>query len=168
VRQIYVALLLTALSGAAIGEDALATPSGERKLFEFSADGVQIYVCKPNGEAQKALGYAWVFDAPEAVLFAADGKQAGTHFKGPTWKLNDGSSVTGELSAKQPAPKAQSIPWLLLKVKSHQGTGALDVVHFIRRVDTVGGTEPEGGCDAAHNGEIARVPYSATYQFFGE
>jgi len=168
VRHIYAALLLSVLSGSAMAQDALAPPSGARKLFEFSADGVQIYVCKLKDEAQKEQGFAWVFEAPEAVLFDTQGKEAGTHFKGPAWKLNDGSSVTGELSAKQPSPKPSSVPWLLLKVKSHQGTGALDPVHFVRRVDTDGGAEPTGACDAVHNGEIARIPYSATYQFFGE
>jgi hypothetical protein len=168
VRQIYAAILLSALFGSAMAQDASAPPSGVRKLFEYSADGVQIYVCKPKDEAQKERSFAWVFDAPEAVLFNADGKQAGTHFKGPTWKLNDGSSVTGEVSAKQPSPKQGSVPWLLLKVKSHEGTGALDAVTFVRRVDTDGGAEPAGGCNTAHTGETVRVPYSATYQFFGQ
>jgi len=168
VRQIYATMLLSALFGSAMAQDASAPPSGARKLFEFRADGVQIYVCKRKDEALKEQNFAWVFDAPEAVLFNADGKQAGTHFKGPAWKLIDGSSVTGEVSAKQPSPKQGSIPWLLLKVKSHQGTGALDAVTIIRRVDTDGGTEPAGGCDTTHTGETVRVPYSATYQFFGQ
>ena len=167
-RQIYAAMLLSALFGSAMAQDASAPPSGARKLFEFRADGVQIYVCKRKDEALKEQNFAWVFDAPEAVLFNADGKQAGTHFKGPAWKLIDGSSVTGEVSAKQPSPKQGSIPWLLLKVKSHQGTGALDAVTIIRRVDTDGGAEPAGGCDTARTGETVRVPYSATYQFFGQ
>jgi len=168
VRQIYATMLLSALFGSAMAQDASAPPSGARKLFEFRADGVQIYVCKRKDEALKEQNFAWVFDAPEAVLFNADGKQAGTHFKGPAWKLIDGSSVTGEVSAKQPSPKQGSIPWLLLKVKSHQGTGALDAVTIIRRVDTDGGAEPAGGCDTARTGETVRVPYSATYQFFGQ
>lgn len=167
-RQIYAAMVLSALFGSAMAQDASAPPSGARKLFEFHADGVQIYVCKPKDEAQKEQNFAWVFDAPDAVLFNADGKQTGAHFKGPTWKLIDGSSVTGEVSAKQPSPKQGSIPRLLLKVKSHQGTGALAAVTFVRRVDTDGGTEPAGGCDTAHTGETVRVPYSATYQFFGQ
>ena len=167
-RQIYATMLLSALFGSAMAQDASAPPSGARKLFEFRADGVQIYVCKRKDEALKEQNFAWVFDAPEAVLFNADGTQAGTHFKGPAWKLNDGSSVTGEVSAKQPSPKQGSIPWLLLKVKSHQGTGALDAVTIIRRVDTDGGAEPAGGCDTARTGETVRVPYSATYQFFGQ
>jgi hypothetical protein len=90
VRQIYAAMLLSALFGSAMAQDASAPPSGARQLFEFRADGVQIYVRKPKDEAQKERNFAWVFDAPEAVLFNADGTQAGTHFKGPAWKLNDG------------------------------------------------------------------------------
>lgn len=167
-RQIWAALLLCALSGGAIAQEALAPPPGARKLFEFSADGVQIYVCKPKDAAETAQGYAWIFEAPEAVLFDADGKQAGTHSKGPTWTLNDGSSVEAEVTAKRPSPHEGSIPWLLLKVKSHQGKGKLDSVNFIRRVDTDGGDEPEARCDAVHKGDTARIPYSATYQFFGE
>ena len=142
---------------------ALAPPAGARKLFEFSADGVQIYICEPKDQ-----GLARVFDAPDAVLFDADGKRAGTHAKGPSWTLADGSSIEGELSVKQPSPKQGAIPWLLLKVKSHQGKGKLDAVNYVRRMDTDGGTEPTEGCGAAHKGETARVPYSATYQFFGQ
>jgi len=41
-------------------------------------------------------------------------------------------------------------------------------VTIIRRVDTDGGAEPAGGCDTARTGETVRVPYSATYQFFGQ
>jgi Protein of unknown function (DUF3455) len=167
VRQLYAALALSAFAAAAVAQEALAPPSGMRKLFEFSAAGVQIYVCKQTDQAQKEQGFAWVFDAPEAVLFDAQGKQAGTHFKGPTWKLGDGSSVSAAVSAKRPSPKQGSIPWLLLKVNSHQGAGKLDGASFIRRVDTNGGGEPAGGCDAAHKGNAARVPYTATYQFFG-
>jgi hypothetical protein len=168
VKQIYAALLLITLTAPVLGEDASAPPPGARKLFEFSADGVQIYVCKMRDEAHLAQGFAFVFDGPEAVLFDADGKQAGTHAKGPAWTLGDGSSVTGEVSAKQPSPKPGAIPWLLLKVKSHEGAGKLGAVDFIRRVDTDGGVEPADGCDAAHPGVTARVPYSATYQFFGK
>ena len=35
----------------------------------------------------------------------------------------------------------------------------------ILRVDTHGGVAPAPGCDAAHAGEEARVPYTATYLF---
>lgn len=67
-------MLLLASAGAALAQDALAPPSGPQKWFEFRADGVQIYVCKLKDEAQKTQSFAWVFAAPEAVLFDAQGK----------------------------------------------------------------------------------------------
>ena len=64
-------------------------------------------------------------------------------------------------------PPAGAIPWLLLRAKSHVGTGPLASAAFIRRAETVGGIAPAGGCDAAHNGEQARMRYSALYEFLG-
>jgi len=55
----------------------------------------------------------------------------------------------------------------LLKVKSHQGAGTLDGASFIRPVDTSSGAGPAGGCDGAHVGNAARVPFTALYQFLG-
>ena len=106
--------------------------------------------------------------SPDATLFDAQGRQIGTPSKGPTWKLANGSEVLGKIIAKQPSPNQGSIPWLLLKVKSHQGSGQLAAATTVRRIETKGGAEPSGGCDAAHKGEVARVGYSATYQFFGQ
>src|SRR5271157_3358451 len=51
---------LSALFGSAMAQDASAPPSGTQKLFEFRADGVQIYVCKPKDETQKEQDFAWV------------------------------------------------------------------------------------------------------------
>ncbi|HEY8007735.1 MAG TPA: DUF3455 domain-containing protein [Methylocella sp.] len=167
-KQMYAALLMTVFTMPAFSGDMLAPPSGARKLFEFGADGVQIYTCKMKDEAHLAQGFAYAFDGPEAVLFDADGKQAGTHGKGPEWVLGDGSSVTGEVLAKQPSPKPGAIPWLLLKVKSHAGAGKLDAVEFVRRIDTDGGAEPADGCGQSQFGTTVRVPYSAKYQFFGK
>lgn len=167
-KQMYAALLMTVFTMPAFSGDVLAPPPGARKLFEFGADGVQIYTCKMKDEAHLAQGFAYAFDGPEAVLFDADGKQAGTHGKGPAWILGDGSSVTGEVLAKQPSPKPGAIPWLLLKVKSHAGAGKLDAVEFVRRIDTDGGVEPADGCGASQLGTTVRVPYSAKYQFFGK
>ncbi len=152
-----------ALSGQSWAQEPLAPPSGAKQLFEFGADGVQVYVC-----AAKDQGFAWVFQEPAAVLFDAQGRQVGTHFKGPTWALADASSATGEVIGKQAAPQQGSVPWLLLRVKTHGGSGRLSDAAYIRRVETKGGAEPVGGCDSAHKGETARIRYSATYQFFGQ
>ena len=149
-------------SGHAQAADELVPPpKGAPLLLEVDADGVQIYAC-----AAKDQGVAWVFQAPEAILFDRQGRQIGTHFAGPTWKLADGA-VAGEIAARADAPASGAIPWLLLKAKSHEGAGMPANTAFIRRLDTKGGSAPTAGCDAAHKGEQARVRYYALYQFFG-
>lgn len=150
--------------GAVLGEDALAPPPGSNLLLAAHADGVQVYVC-----TAKDNGFVWVFDGPSASLFNDRGRQIGVHGKGPIWTLGDGSSVTGELVAKKDAPRQGAIPWMLLKVKTHVGDfGKLTNASFVRRVDTTGGAEPKDGCDRPHQGDIARMRYSAEYQFYGQ
>jgi hypothetical protein len=151
-------------AGVAAYADAVLVPAppGAPLLLEATADGVQIYACEAQGQ-----GFAWVFKGPEANLFDKQGRQVGTHFGGPTWKAIDGTTVVGEVAAKADAPIAGAIPWLLLKAKSHEGTGALTKVAFIRRAETRGGAAPGAGCDASHRAEEARMRYSALYQFFG-
>ena len=155
-------LLVLAAAPALADPAAVAPPAGAPLLVEAQADGVQIYACEA-----KDKGPEWVFKAPEANLFDAAGRQIGTHFAGPGWKLGDGSEVTGAVVAKADAPVPGAIPWLLLEAKAHGGSGRLAAVSTIRRGDTKGGTSPATGCDASHLGEQARIRYSATYQFFG-
>jgi hypothetical protein len=160
IRGLSAALALCSFS--ALAEEPLAPPSGSKLLLEVGADGVQVYVC-----AAKDRGFAWNFDGPAASLFDPAGRQVGIHGKGPMWSLGDGSAITAELVAKQTSPQSDAIPWLLLKVNAHLGTnGQLTNAVFVRRIATKGGLEPSAGCDSAHQGDIARVRYSATYQFF--
>src|SRR5258708_34502807 len=100
------------------------------------------------------------------MLFDRQGRQVGTHFGGPTWKLDDGSAVVGEVVARADAPEAGAIPWLVLRAKSHDGSGALSRVAYIRRAETKGGAAPKGGCDASRVPEQALMRYSESYQFF--
>jgi len=139
---------------------ALAVPEGNKLAFSFDAAGVQIYGCDAT-----ATGYGWVFKAPEANLYGHKGKLAGTHYAGPTWKANDGSTVVGSKLAEYAADPG-SIPWLLLGAASHAGKGTMSDVTFIHRLETVGGKAPATGCDATHVGETARVDYTATYYFY--
>lgn len=141
-------------------QTAVAPPQGSAVLLEAVADGVQIYACEA-----KDGRFDWVFKAPEANLFDNQGRQVGTHFTGPTWKLSDGSAVVGEVTAKADAAEPGAIQWLLLRAKSHEGSGNLSEVAYIRRTDTKGGVAPKTGCDASHVSEQARMRYSATYQF---
>lgn len=166
-RFFAVAIFLV-IAWPAAGQDALAPPPGARKLFEARAKGVQVYVCQEKRAGdQGETGFAWDLAGPDAALFGEDNLPLGRHAKGPSWILNDGSSVTAEPIAKAPAPGPGAIPWLLLKVTAHEGKGRLDGVTFIRRVETSGGIAPGSGCGASRRGETARIPYTAVYQFYG-
>jgi hypothetical protein len=147
----------------ASAEDALTAPPRSNLLLNAIADGVQVYVCTETDN-----GFIWVFDGPSAVLFNAAGRQIGTHEKGPMWTLGDGSAIIGQLVAQKDALEPSLIPWLLLKVKTHLGPfGMLSNVDYVRRIDTKGGSAPPDGCDRPNQGDIARIRYSAVYQFYG-
>jgi hypothetical protein len=139
----------------------LAVPAGNKLRFSNDAIGVQIYGCDAT-----ATGYAWVFRAPEATLHGHKGKLAGTHYAGPTWQANDGSTVVGAKVAEAPAADPGAIPLLLLGAASHAGKGRMSDVTYIQRLETTGGKAPATGCDAAHIGEAVRVGYTATYYFY--
>jgi uncharacterized protein DUF3455 len=163
-RFLVAAMCSALMAGASVarGEDgALAPPPGAEPLLRVVADGVQIYACETTD-----TGRGWVFKAPEAALFDSDGRQIGTHFAGPTWKLADGSAVVGEVAGRADAPEASAIPWLLLRAKSHSGAGAFATVAFIRRIDTKGGAAPKTACEPARIAEQARMRYSAVYEFY--
>lgn len=141
----------------------LIPPASAVLLFDLGARGVQIYACeaKPDDPAV----FVWTFKAPEAELLNARGEVVGRHFAGPTWQGTDGSAVVGAVLARVDAPRHNAIPWLLLEAKSHTGSGAFATITHIQRLSTEGGVAPKKGCDAAHTGATARVPYEATYTF---
>jgi len=142
---------------------SIEPPSGERLLMEVQAEGIQNYSCVTENGAS-----TWKFQGPEAKLTTSDGKLAGSHFAGPTWRLLDSSEVKGSMAASKPAPEAGAVPWLLVKVASHNGNGKLSAADYVTRTNTKGGVAPQSGCDAAHQGVAAPVPYSATYRFYGK
>ncbi|MDI9849680.1 DUF3455 domain-containing protein [Rhodoblastus sp. 17X3] len=159
-------IILVAPAALLFSAGALADtspPASAHLIQEVYAGGVQVYSCEAREQ-----GPAWIFKSPEASLANAQGQVVGTHFAGPTWKNIDGSQVVGEVIAKENAPKAEDIPWLLLKAKSHEGSGAWSQVAFVRRTATSGGVASKDGCDAEHIGQQLRAPYKATYQFFAE
>ncbi len=141
----------------------LKVPAGERVFLHAHAKGVQIYSCAAGTDGK----YSWTLKAPKAELFDEQGKLIGEHFAGPTWKLKDGSEVTGKAIAKHDAPKAGAIPWLLVTVTGHKGSGALESVTTIQRVNTEGGVvDPAKSCDASKNGTESESSYSADYYFY--
>ena len=137
-------------------------PVGAKVAFETEGRGVQIYICTQQGS-----DYKWTLKAPDAKLFDPSGKQVGTHSAGPTWTWEDGSAIQGKLLAKHEAPKAGSVPWLLLVATPVAGThGVLSDIAFVRRSDTSEGVAPATGCDAQHGSAETRVAYRATYTFY--
>jgi hypothetical protein len=145
--------------------DNLKAPAGEEVILEAHAKGFQIYTCLPSID-QKLV---WTLKAPDADLFDTQGKNIGHHSAGPSWKLTDGSEVTGKVAARRDAPNASSdIPWLLLSVAKHNGNGALTPVTSIQRIHTKGGQpDPANTCDESKRGTAEyKVPYSADYFFY--
>jgi hypothetical protein len=131
-------------------------PSADESLKRIiSAKGVQIYECRDQ---------KWVFVAPEADLYDAQGNLVGRHYAGPRWEASgDGSRVIGTVKSRADAPQAGAIPWLLLSARSEGGQGYFGNVTSIQRVATAGGTAPAGACEG---GSQARVAYTADYYFF--
>ena len=158
----YIALaLLVSISTKTPAAEPVAAPAGAVKQLQVSAEGVQNYTC-----FAKENHYSWVFQGPEATLYDSSKHKIGIHSPGPLWKLSDGSEILGEKVSEAPAPEAQAIPWLLLRVKSQTGTGQLSNTAWIRRINTHGGIPPTKLCNAAQAGITTGVPYSASYEFF--
>jgi hypothetical protein len=133
-------------------KDSIDVPTNSSLLLEAKGTGVQVYGC---------LGGKWTLQAPDATLLDRQGNVIGTHYAGPTWRLNDGSWVRANPVAKRASPDGVSVPWLLLE--SAHGTGSLATVEFIQRTDTHGGNAPSETCS---DGAELRVPYTATYLFY--
>jgi hypothetical protein len=145
---------------------ALRVPPEQVVFLEAVASGVQIYECvaKPDHASQ----YEWIFRAPEATLADRSGRPIGTHFAGPTWASYDGSSVLGELRARDPGPSPSAIPWLLLTAKSTTGDGLFSSTKSVQRLHTAGGLAPSEPCGMSDSRRSVRVPYTATYYFYRE
>jgi Protein of unknown function (DUF3455) len=142
--------------------DAIQVPAGEEVVLFVHASGAQIYTC------QAAAGdrFSWTLKGPEAELRDRNDKVIGQHSAGPTWKLKDGSEVSGKAAAQVDSLDADSIPWLLVKVTTNAGKGSLAKVTTIQRVHTKGGKPPDEGCDATHHDAESKSNYTADYYFF--
>jgi hypothetical protein len=143
--------------------ETLKAPADQVLAFELQATGVQIYECQVRKE--DPAQFEWIFKAPEADLFDASGRLVGKHYGGPTWESPDGSKVVGEVKAKDTSLSSSSIPWLLLGAKTTSGQGLFSPVKSIQRLNTVGGAAP-ASASRAQAGQVARVPYTATYAFY--
>ena len=134
----------------------VAAPAGSKLLFHTYALGVQIY---------RWNGMRWTFVGPEARLYADANYRGlvGTHYGGPTWESNSGSTVVAA-RVDGCTPDVEAIPWLLLRSVSNGGSGIFTKADHIQRVNTAGGLEPAAAGTAV--GEEKRVPYTAEYYFY--
>ena len=142
--------------------DAIAVPSGLEPVLFVHAAGSQVYTCQANAEGT----FRWTLKAPEAELKDRKDKVIGQHSAGPTWKLKDGSELTGKAAAHVDSLDSESIPWLLLNVTSNSGKGQLAKVTAIQSVHTHGGQPPASGCDESHKDAETKSSYTADYYFF--
>ena len=148
--------LVSAAAAEAPLPDAVAAP-GETAVLSVHAEGAQVYECKAGADGK----LTWAFREPIATLFA-DGKTVGRHYTGPNWEHSDGSAVAGKAIGNAPGATASDIPWLKLEVISHRGSGVLEGVTTVQRINTIGG-KLEGPCDKA--GSFKSAPYSTEYVF---
>ncbi len=164
------ALLISGCAMQMEAKPALPTPTNlapaanEVQVLRLPAVGVQIYECKVvDGKPA-----AWVFVAPEADLYDESGARVGKHYAGPTWEMNDGSKIVGTVKERANATTPGAIPWLLLSAKSTGGTGKLEKITSLQRINTASGVAPATGCSASDIGKQARVNYKADYVYYAE
>ena len=146
--------------------EKLRASANESLAMVVHAQGAQIYECR--AAKARAGAYEWVFVAPEAELFDANGAKIGQHFAGPSWASTDGSTIVGTVKERYDAPVADAIPWLLLATKSVGRQGSFSGITAVQRVNTVGGAAPNVGCSQAEVGTGARMPYTADYYLLEE
>ena len=142
--------------------DAIAVPVGLQPVLFVRGAGSQIYTCSADSDGK----YGWTLKGPDAELKDRKDKVIGQHSVGPTWKLKDGSEVTGKAVGHVDSLDSDSVPWLLLDVVNNSGKGALARVTKIQRVHTHGGKSGTDPCDESHKGEETKNKYTADYYFY--
>jgi Protein of unknown function (DUF3455) len=160
-KKVLPFLLMPLMTSSAFADDkplpAAIAASGETAVLTVHAVGMQYYDCKPGADGK----LVWTFNAPQATL-TVDNKVVGYHKAGPTWELDDGSSIVGKAIGNAPGKNADDIPWLKLEVTAHNGSGKLSDVTTVQRINTVGGVLKDS-CDRQNAGR--GMPYAADYVF---
>jgi len=142
--------------------DAIAVPEGLHPVLFVRAKGTQNYTCQAGSDGN----FSWTLKGPDAELKDRKDKVVGQHLAGPTWKLKDGSEVTGKAAAHVESLDSDSIPWLLVDVVNNSGKGVLAKVTKIQRVHTHGGKPGNDPCDESHKDAETKSDYTADYYFF--
>jgi hypothetical protein len=145
--------------------EPVKVPAGHKVSMETVGIGSITYECRVKANAP-AGQFEWFFVGPDAKLNDRGGRQVGKYFGPPaTWESMDGSKVTGTQVAVVPA-MAGSIPYQLVKANPAMGSGAMQGVSYIQRVETRGGVAPSMPCGASNTGQKQVVQYQADYIFY--
>ena len=139
-------------------------PAGNKVALETVGLGEITYQC--SAKKDMAGQFEWVFVGPDARLLDRSGKQIGKYYGPPaTWEAKDGSKLTAVQLAVAPN-MAGSIPLQLVKGNPAMGSGAMQGVTYIQRVNTQGGVAPATPCTAANLSAKQIVKYQADYIFY--
>ena len=139
-------------------------PAGNKVALETIGVGEITYECRVKAAA--AGEFEWVFVGPDARLLDRSGKQIGKYYGPPaTWEAMDGSKLTAVQLAVAPN-MAGAIPLQLVKGNPAMGSGAMQGVTYIQRVNTQGGVAPATPCTAANLSAKQIVKYQADYIFY--
>jgi hypothetical protein len=137
-----------------VPDERLAVDDGFKVNFHGFGVGVQIYTWN---------GTDWGKAVPRATLFDDEGNVVASHFAGPRWMSNSGSTVLGTVVVAVTV-NPNAIPWVLLSATFEGGAGIFANTKFIQRVNTVGGKEPSE--NGAFVGQVFESPYTADYFFY--
>lgn len=139
-------------------------PAGNKVAMETVGRGDITYQC--SAKKDMAGQFEWVFVGPDAKLMDRGGKQVGRYYGPPaTWEAMDGSKLTAVQLAVAPNMPG-SIPLQLVKGNPAMGSGAMQGVTYIQRVNTQGGVAPAAPCTAANLSAKQVVKYQADYIFY--
>lgn len=157
-------LMFTQNASAADLPTEIQVPAGNSVAMTTSAVGNITWECKDDAKNPGKVAYA--FAGPRAVLNDAKGNQAGSYYGPPaTWEALDGSAVTGKELAVSPSKKG-SIPMQLVQANPSTGTGVMNGVTYIQRINLEGGSAPTMGCSEATKGHKVVVNYAGDYVFW--
>src|SRR5260221_1478735 len=135
--------------------EAISVGATNKVHFHSFAVGVQIYTWD---------GVSWGRAVPAATLFDDEGNIVATHFAGPTWRSNSGSTVLVAAVLPTATVDTNAIPWVRLVAVATEGPGIFADTSFVQRVNTSGGKAPSA--NGLVVGQVAEVPYTADYFFY--
>lgn len=140
----------------------IRVPDGQRAFLHTVGTGELTYECREKKDM--AGSFEWAFAGPVATLADLNGQSVGKYYAGPTWESNDGSKVTGKQLAVSPHTPG-NIPLQLVQANPATGTGVMQGVSYIQRLNTKGGVAPALPCGAEQKGQRQQVAYQADYLF---